>query len=194
MKKSLISLALAFAAFVANAVPVLRLVYGKDWSEAGRKLRKTFESAAFKAAAKGRYSVEIVDDSAGDSPKNLGTLKLPALFAISERGNCFCVIENLPAKAEPEQILKKVAYVDKIRQKAEAEGWRTADKCGEFLEKMERFTGGPKRVISEGFYPNVFKELVKLDPDDKTGCDQIDKSRVSIHLYKQFEQSEGLPV
>ncbi|MBO6167559.1 MAG: hypothetical protein J6P13_04315 [Kiritimatiellae bacterium] len=169
MKKSLISLALAFAAFVANAVPVLRLVYGKDWSEAGRKLRKTFESAAFKAAAKGRYSVEIVDDSAGDSPKNLGTLKLPALFAISERGNCFCVIENLPAKAEPEQILKKVAYVDKIRQKAEAEGWRTADKCGEFLEKMERFTGGPKRVISEGFYPNVFKELVRLDPEDKTG-------------------------
>ena len=152
------------------AAPTIRLVYGKDWSEAGRRVKKTLESAAFKSAAKGRYIVECIDESGPKpSPKNLGSIKLPAIFVISEQGNCFFVKENMPSSVEPAQILTAVERVDKVRLAAEKAGFDTADKCGAFLERMEKFVGGPKRVISEGYYADVFDKLVKLDPGDTTG-------------------------
>ena len=159
-----------FSLLTLEAAPTIRLVYGKSWSEAGRRVKKTLESAAFKSAAKGRYLVECVDES-GDkpSPKNLGSIKLPAIFVISEQGNCFFVKENMPSGVEAAQILAAVERVDKVRLAAEKAGFDTADKCGAFLERMEKFTGGPQRVISKGYYADVFDKLVRLDPGDSTG-------------------------
>ena len=163
------ALALGFSS-VASAAPKIRLVYGKDWSRAGREVKKMLESAAFKTAAKGRYLVETVDESGEPSAgQNLGSLKLPVIFVISEQGNCFFVKENVPSSVTPEQMLKAVSMVDKRRLAAEKVPLDSADACGEFLEKMEKFVGGPKRVIARGFYDNVYEKLKKLDPEDKTG-------------------------
>jgi len=167
--RAIISAAVALAALAAGAAPTIRLVYGKDWSDAGRRVKSMIESAAFKSAVKGRYIVETVDEEEKKSGKNLGSIKLPAIFVISEQGNCFCVIENVPARAEPEQLLRKISQVDKFRIKAEKEGWKNAEECGAFLQKMERFVGGPQRVVAEGFYNNVFDKLVQMDPGDSTG-------------------------
>ncbi len=158
-----------FASFAACAAPKIRLIYGKDWSRAGREVKKTLESGAFRRLAQGRYSLEFVDESSKTAPGNLGSLKLPAIFVISEQGNCFCIIDNVPMQAGAEQLFKKIDQVNKIRLAAEKKPLDSADACGEFLQKMEKFVGGPKRVIEKDFYGNVFEKLQKFDPEDKTG-------------------------
>ena len=96
---------------------------------------------------------------------------MPAIQAISERGQCFCVIDNVPAEATAAQLLRKIDRVDAVRTEAEsaAEGFKTADACGAFLQKMERYVGGPRRVIAPGYYAEVYEKLCQLDPRDETG-------------------------
>ena len=169
-RKFLLALCGASLALGAGAAPTIRLVYGKGWDEAGQKVKAMFESAAFKSAAKGRYLVECIDfDEAERNHKNLGSLKLPVMYVISEQGNCFFVKENMPANVGAEQVLGIVARVDKARLAAEKKGWASADACGEFLERMERFVGGAGRVVSRGYYDNVFAKLKSFDPADETG-------------------------
>jgi len=100
---------------------------------------------------------------------NIGTYKMPAIFLISESGNCFFVFENVPHDVTVKYMLRYFKRANDIRLEYEKQGWTTADDCGEFLSKMERFVGGPRRVISKGFYEDVYEKLKKLDPDDKTG-------------------------
>ncbi len=168
----LLACACALAARVTEAAVKLRLVYGEDWSRAGRAVKTTLTSRAFRSAAKGRYVVELVD---AKDIKNFNdramTRRLPAIQAISERGQCFCVIDNVPAEATVAQLLRKIDRVDAVRTEAEsaAEGFKTADACGAFLQKMERYVGGPRRVIAPGYYAEVYEKLCQLDPRDETG-------------------------
>ena len=152
-----------------SAASKARLIYGKDWSRAGREVRKTLESPAFKSATKGRYVVEVVDEALKPSELNLGTLKLPAIFLVSEAGNCYCVLDNVPSDTPAAKFAEIFSRADRIRTEYEKSGWTTADECGEFLQRMERYVGGPRRVISKGFYDNVFAKLKSLDPSDSTG-------------------------
>ena len=52
---------------------------------------------------------------------------------------------------------------DELLEAAEIDG------CGELMFAMERFVGGPNRVIAKGFYNDVYEKLQKLDPQDKEG-------------------------
>ncbi len=163
-------LALLFAGVRAEAASTIRLIYGESWSRAGRELKATLSGSEFRTLAKGEYVLECVDESGGRaSPENLGSLKLPAIFVISEGGNCFHVYENVPAGLTVKRLLARVRKVDAIRREGERTGFATAENCGEFLSKMERFVGGPRRVIAKGFYWDVFQKLKQLDPMDETG-------------------------
>ncbi len=127
-------------------------------------------SAAFKSAAKGAFRAECVNETGRKSAKgNLGSLKLPVIFAISEKGNCYLAYENVPFDASVQDILRIVRRADEFRRKAEKEGFATADACGEFLQRMEKLVGGPRRVIAKGYYRNVFNKLRELDPKDESG-------------------------
>lgn len=159
----------AVTAFSAVAAPKVRLIYGKDWSRAGREVRKALESQAFRRGAQGKYMVECIDESDRPASGNLGSLKLPALFLISDQGNCFCIIENVPMEASAETLLKLIDKANKARLAAEKIPLDSADACGKFLQTMEKFVGGPARIIKDGFYPHVFEKLKRFDPEDKTG-------------------------
>ncbi len=169
LKLLVIGLVVGAAGF-AEAASKLRLIHGEKWSKVSRDVKKTVTSSAFKAAARGEFVVECFHEEGGRAcPENLGSLKLPVIFAISEGGNCYCVIEGVPGRMTAQQILGNLRKVDAFRKKAEKEGLNTAEACGQFLAKMERFVGGPKRVVSKGFYQDVFEKLKKLDPQDETG-------------------------
>ena len=168
--KAAVVLVLSALALQAEAASKIRLVYGESWSRASRAVKKTLSGSEFKSASKGQYVVELVDEKDGkQSEGNLGSLKLPAIFVISEGGNCYYLIENVPAEATVKKILARVRQVDAIRTEAERGGFETADACGEFLQKMEKYVGGPRRIIAKGFYDDVFAKLKKLDPTDSTG-------------------------
>lgn len=160
----------AFAAGTAFAASTARLVWGGDWNEAGLAVKKTMSSSVFKVAAKGRYNVELVEENGWKTAeKNLGSLKLPCIFLISEKGNCYFVWDNVPARFTAEQIVKNLNRADAVRVAEEKKGFETADACGGFLSKMERYVGGPRRIVSKGFYPEIFEKLKSLDPKDETG-------------------------
>jgi len=168
--KWLVSMMAAFAAADAFAAAKVRLVYGESWSPAGRAVKATLAGGEFKSAAKGKYVVELVDEEGGKQDAlNIGTYRMPAIFLVSESGNCFFVFENVPQDVTAKYLLRYFDRANDIRLDYEKAGWNTADDCGEFLSKMERFVGGPRRVISQGFYDDVYAKLKKLDPDDKTG-------------------------
>lgn len=171
--RSRILIVLALAASVslaATAASKVRLVAGVDWSPAGRAVKKTLTGGAFRFAAKGRYEVEPVEEK-GDkmAEANLGSWKLPVIFLISEKGNCYCVLDNVPADVTAEKLVALFNKADKIRRAAEKSSLKTADECGQFLQSLERYVGGPRRIVSKGFYPEVFEKLQKLDPEDETG-------------------------
>ncbi len=169
--RTILTMALAAGiSLAASAASKVRLVYGNDWSRAGRAVKATLTSSAFKSASRGRYVVELVEEKGGKmATGNLGSWKLPCIFLISESGNCFCVLDNVPSDTTPEKFISLFNRADNIRLAAEKNGLTTADDCGEFLQKMERYVGGPRRVVSEGFYKDVFDKLKKLDPKDETG-------------------------
>lgn len=165
----LAGVSLLFAHPCAAAVK-LRLIYGDEWSRAGRAVKTTMSSSAFKSASRGRYAVEFVNANDVKNFNDHGvSRKLPAIQVVSERGQCFCVIDNVPHDATAAQILRKVGQVDKIRLEAEKRGFKTADDCGEFLMKMERYVGGPYRIISKGYYDDIYAKLKQLDPQDEKG-------------------------
>ncbi len=166
----LVALAAGFS-LAAGAAAKVRLVYGESWSRAGRAVKETLTSSKFKSAAKGRYVVELVKSERGQSDKgNIGgSWKLPCIYLISENGNCFCVMDNVPYNTSAAKFVQLFNKADDIRVAAEKTGFKTADECGEFLQKMERYVGGPRRIVSEGFYKNVFDKLKSLDPSDSTG-------------------------
>jgi len=164
------SAALAMVAGAACATSTARLVYGGAWNQAGLAVKNTMSSPAFKSASKGRYVPEFVEET-GDRPaeKNLGSMKLPCIFLISEAGNCYFVWDNVPARFTAQQIVRYLDKAEAVRADAEKKGFATADDCGEFLSRMERYVGGPRRIVSRGFYPEVFEKLKSLDPNDETG-------------------------
>ncbi len=154
----------------AQAVSTIRLIYGESWSRAGRAVKDMLASDAFKKAAGADYVVELCDESGKQAnPKNLGSLKLPVIFVISEAGNCFYVKENVPQATMPEELLAGIRAADTARQAAERGGLETAEACGAFLKKLEKYVGGAKRITQKGFYPKVFEKLKALDKEDKTG-------------------------
>lgn len=172
MKKTL-SLCFAVCALMAcdASAAVVRLVYGKDWSRAGRDVQKTLDSQAWKSLAKSQFKVEFVDEATGRSdPKNLGSIKLPAIFVLDDKNRCYCVIENVRYNASAEWIHRQVSRATELRNEIEKKyPTDTIDGCGKLMYEMERFVGGPKRVISQGFYQDVYEKLQKLDPQDKEG-------------------------
>lgn len=166
---AILSVCLATLTLNTFGASKIRLIYGKDWDRAGMAVKKLLESAAFKSAARGRYLVECIDESGKAPPENLGSHKIPCIFVLDEKDRCFCVIENVPYNITVEGLLKKIAFVNKKREAIEAKGTDTADQCGQLMLAMEKYVGGPKRVISKNFYNDVFEKLKKLDPKDETG-------------------------
>ncbi|MGN0855624.1 MAG: hypothetical protein ACI4R9_08920 [Kiritimatiellia bacterium] len=179
-----------FSSQPAEAAIKLRLIYGDDWSRAGRTVKSTLSSGEFRSASKGRYVVEFVN---AKDVKNFNdramTRKLPAIQVVSERGQCFCVIDNVPAEATVAQILRKVGQVNAIREEAEAAGFQTAEDCGAFLCKMEKYVGGPWRIISAGYYPEIYQKLKSLDPKDETGWIRHFELGVKVECTDQFGKS-----
>lgn len=172
MKKTflLCLVAVSMLAYGASGA-VVRLVYGKNWSRAGRDVKKTLESQAWKSLAKSQFKVEFVDEETGRAdPKNLGSIKLPAIFVLDDRDRCYCVIENVRYNATADWIYRQVSRATELRNEIEKKySTETAQGCGELMYAMERFVGGPKRVISKGFYQDVYEKLQRLDPGDKEG-------------------------
>lgn len=183
----LLACASAFATQLTEAASKLRLIYGDDWSRAGRAVKSTLSSGEFRSASKGRYVVEFVNakDVKNFNDRSMSR-KLPAIQVVSERGQCFCVIDNVPAEATAAQILRKVAQIDAIREEAEAAGFKTADDCGAFLQKMEKYVGGPWRIISPGYYPEVYEKLKSLDPKDEKGWIRHFELGVKVQCTDQF--------
>jgi len=168
--KALVLFCAWMAAVCAWGAAKVRLVYGESWSPAGRAVKATLASGEFRSAAKGKFVAEFVDEEGGrQDALNLGTYKMPAIFLISESGNCFFVFENVPQDVTVKYLMRYFKKANEIRLEYEKAGWTTAEACGEFLSKMERFVGGPRRVISKGFYDDVYEKLKKFDPEDKTG-------------------------
>lgn len=172
MKKTLsvCLVGLVLAALDSSAATV-RLIYGKDWSRAGRDVAKTLQSQAWKSLAKSQYKIELVDEKDGrQSPANLGSNKLPAIFVLDDKNRCYCVMENVPSRATAEWLFRQIDRASELRAEIEKKyGTDTIDGCGELMNAMERFVGGPNRVISKGFYNDVYEKLQKLDPQDKEG-------------------------
>lgn len=172
MKKilSILSLSLTVLALDASATTV-RLVYGKNWSRAGRDVAKTLQSQAWKSLAKSQYKIELVDEEEGKrTPQNLGSNKLPAIFVLDDHERCYCVIENVPGRASADWLYRQIDRATELRLEIEKKhSPNTIDGCGELMFAMERFVGGPKRVISKGFYNDVYEKLKTLDPSDKEG-------------------------
>lgn len=157
-------------ATTASAVTKVRLIYGDEWSRAGQAVRATLSSSEFRTAMKGKFSLEYVD---AKTVKNFNdpsvSRKLPAIMVLSHSGQCFCVLDNVPYDISARKLAALIGRADAIREEADKIGLRTADECGEFLHKLERYVGGPWRVVAKGFYPDVFEKLKKLDPNDETG-------------------------
>ena len=161
---------LVFAGLPSFATKV-RLVYGKSWQRAGRDVAKTLQSSAWKRLARSAYKVELVDEEdKPDDAKNLGCRKLPCIFVLDDRERCYCVIDNVPYNAPAEWIFRQVDRVTAKRAEIEKQyGPDTIDGCGQLMFAMERYVGGPKRVISKGYYGDVYEKLRRLDPEDKEG-------------------------
>lgn len=163
-------LAMASLCASAGAAGTVRLVHGGGWDTAGAAVRKTLGSSAFKSAAKGRYVAEFVEESPSPGQSGAGSsLRLPALFALDEKGRAFLVIEGVPHSMTADEIVAAVSEADAVRREQEAKGLKTADRCGEMLLAMERYANGPSRVVSAAFRSDVFEELKRLDPSDETG-------------------------
>ncbi len=170
-------LLLSVAALLFMSLPALagsraRLIYGDKWSKAGRDVKKLMMSSEFKREAGSDFTAEFSEENGGGSaPGNLGVLKLPAILLISEKGNCYCVLENVPLRISAEQLVGNFKKVDAVRRKAEEKVYAagaTADDCGKFLFMMERYVGGnPRRIVSKGFYPEILEKIKKLDPQDE---------------------------
>lgn len=169
--KMLLSMGLALLPICNFAASKVRLVYGEKWSRAGRDVKKMLQSSEWKSLARNNYLVEFVDDS-GDKPpeENIGSLKLPCIFVLDEKGHCYFVYENVPYNISAERLFRTIVKVDKKKDEIIKEyGANTIDGCGKLLFAMERYVGGPKRVIDKNFYADVFDKLKTLDPQDVEG-------------------------
>ena len=153
----------------AFAASKLRLICGDEWDRAGAAVRKTLESEDFTKAADGAYEVECFTESNQAVKENLGSNKLPCIFVLDEQGRCYCVLENVAYNISAPKLVKILDKVNRRRKEIEAKGTDTADQCGELMKAMEKYVGGPKRVIGKAFYGDVFEKLKKLDPTDSTG-------------------------
>ena len=179
MKRIWLLSLLAIVPGVASAT-TLQLVYGQSWQRAGRDVRKTLESSKWKSLARSQFKVEFSSDEA-DSPSAANrdardgvipyiSWKLPCIFLLDDRGRKFCVIENVPYNATAEWLYRQVSRAEQKRIEIEKKfGTDTAEGCGELMFAMERFVGGPRRVISPGFYKDIYEKLERLDPNDETG-------------------------
>ena len=163
----------AIVSLSCEAASKIRLIYGKDWSEGSRRVKAKLENLE-KGEARGKYQFEYIDEESTKAEQNPGTLKIPAIFVISEEGNCFLVLENkvgakaLSAMSEKE-IFEKILEAENAREAAKKSELKSADDCGRFLEKMEPFVGGLKRVAAKGFHEDVFAALKRYDPKDELG-------------------------
>ena len=170
-----IKIALAFLVLgvvsEVRALPKVRLVYGESWQRAGRDVRKTLESEAWKRLAGEKYEVEFVDEAGNpDGKLNLGSSRLPCIFALDDRGRCFFVKENVRYDISAKSLFNEVETVAARRNEIEKRFQLTsADGCGQLLQAMEPYVGGPGRVIGKNFYGDVFEKLKALDPEDKEG-------------------------
>lgn len=180
MKAFLLFLACGLFVPTLVSATTLQLVYGQSWQRAGRDVRKMLESQKWKSLARSQFKVEFATDEA-DAPAvenrdaRDGVIpyiswKLPCIFLLDDRGRRFCVIENVPYNATPEWLFRQVNKVNlkriELEKKYETD---TAEGCGELMFAMEKYVGGPRRVISPGFYKDIYEKLEKLDPKDESG-------------------------
>ncbi len=175
--KTILLFALALCATSSFAVSKVRLIYGEKWQKAGRDVKKMMESKEWNFEARGRYTTEFINEE-GDRavPENRDSRgkpmswKLPVAFVFDEHNRCYCVIENIPYNISAKKFVAKLKAVDKKREEIEKQfGTDTLDGCGRLMQAMEKYVGGPKRVIEPMFYGDVFEKLKKLDPEDKEG-------------------------
>ena len=202
MFRHVIFIALAVGvSLAANAASKIRLVYDKNY-RACLDVKKTLESSKVKSAMGGKYQLEFVEGKGhNDPPKD--SLKMPCIYVVDEQGRCYFVFENVPYNYPGEKLIKTIDKVNSRRQEIEKGGMATADDCGKLLNSMEKFVGGPRRVVSPGFYQDVFNKLKQLDPKDDTGWvkhftfgDQFDKNNqkdgleyvIEANYYRQGQK------
>lgn len=171
------------------------LVYGGDWSPAGKHLHSRLVSPTFQDATSARYLLGFVDLSK-TPPKDpqelsewqkanayakggtLQTTQTPALFAGDREGELFLVWENVPEDIPLQTLLTRLDAVatrqadfkSRLLSRAFSQSdLASAALCGEFLESMIPFLGNEERVVDEIAYRRVWNRLCKLDPQDETG-------------------------
>ena len=180
----------------ANAASTVRLVYGGDWSEAGLAVKRTLSGAAFKSAAKGRYVAEFVEETGGrPSERNLGSWKLPCAFLISESGNCYCVLDNIPSDTTAEKFVAVFSKADAVRVAAEKKGFATADDCGEFTGWQRHFTLGlefDKSTKADGIELVIKANEFREKGDFAGGQAFIDAEMKKPRGHLTKEQTQGI--
>lgn len=150
----------------------IRLVYGESWSRAGRDVKKTMGSTEFKRLIAGKYTVDFVDSTGDkfDPNGNICSRKLPVIYVLDDKNRCFCMIESVPYNATPKWLFTQIDKVNKRREEIEKKiGTDNAEGCGQLLNSLEKFVGGPANVTKPGFYNDIYEKLQKLDPKDETG-------------------------
>ena len=90
-----------------NASPIVRLVYGEGWSEAGRRVKTIMESDEFRSLSAGRYKIEFANEEGKTELKRMASLKLPFALLLNEKGELIAVADSLKASDTPENLLAK---------------------------------------------------------------------------------------
>ena len=100
-----------------NASPIVRLVYGEKWSEAGRRVKTIMESDEFRSLSAGRYKIEFANEEGKTELKKMASLKLPFALLLNEKGELIAVADSLKASDSPKELLAKF---DKTIEEANA--------------------------------------------------------------------------
>lgn len=134
-----------FSFFVSCAAcaaqETIRFVGGEGWSEAGRRVKATMQSDAFRSLAEGRYKIEFADEEGETELKNLPSLRFPFVLVISPKGDLVAVADGLKADDSPEGIFAKIDAAVARREADEKAKAGASDPVAWARSKTMPFTG-----------------------------------------------------
>ncbi len=198
---------------------MLVYAYGSDWSASGREVLKVFRSPAFVQALTNRYVFGVLDDAdrVTDAIKranawakrgDLGSVRLPALFASDAEGRGFLALENLPITTTAADLKRRIQAAEAVHARALylcaqagvcANPLREAEFYGEALHLFAQGVGDA-RVIEATCLGAVFAKLKKVDPLDQTGwqrrftlgnCTSLIKELNALREAERFDEAKA---
>ncbi|WP_367871404.1 hypothetical protein [Luteolibacter sp. Populi] len=158
------------------------LFHGSDWCQAGKKYADHWRAEAFPNAAGDDLLVLDIDRKEEPSPADEALAKrneacpvkprsLPAIALFDREGRLVALREGTPeleSLGKPEQTVQKAVELRKKRDDLwkKAEGARGPQRAGLLADGLDLLGlgTGPKKV-----YEPVVAEMLKADPDDRSG-------------------------